>query len=158
MIVRPALGAAAFVLLAAGCAAPTAAQSAPSPSLSYNTVPTRPTFPSPSASVPSEPTTTKPTTTPPPPSPIDRRPSGPPNGPTDNLKKTSWVVGTITNGGTGPCYGLETDEGTQYALYSTAGTKLTKGTRMRINTKTAKVKIYCGPGKLVEMTAAEPLR
>jgi hypothetical protein len=84
--------------------------------------------------------------------------SGPPNGPTDNLKKTSWVVGTITTGGTGPCYGLETDEGTQYALYSTAGTSLTRGTRVRINTRMAKVKIYCGPGKLVEMTAAEPLR
>jgi hypothetical protein len=68
------------------------------------------------------------------------------------------VVGTPTIGGTGPCYGLETDEGTPYALYSTAGTNLTKGTRMRITTKAAKVKIYCGPGKLVEMTAAEPLR
>jgi hypothetical protein len=68
------------------------------------------------------------------------------------------VVGTITTGGTGPCYGLETDEGTQYALYSTAGTSLTRGTRVRINTRMAKVKIYCGPGKLVEMTAAEPLR
>ena len=89
---------------------------------------------------------------------IDRRPSGPPNGPTDQLKKTSWVVGTVTAGGSGPCYGLETDEGTQYALHATDGTTLVKGARMRIKTQTARVRIDCGPGRLVEMVAAEAVR
>src|SRR5690349_7245222 len=50
------------------------------------------------------------------------RPSGPPREPTDNDKPTGWIVGTVTAGGTGPCYGLVTDDGIKYALHSTAGT------------------------------------
>ena len=92
------------------------------------------------------------------PIPTVSRPTGPPKNPTDQLKPTGWVVGTVTSGGSGPCYGLTTDEGTQYALYSTAGISLVKGARVRVRIKPAVVRIYCGPGKLVEMTAAEPLR
>jgi hypothetical protein len=33
-----------------------------------------------------------------------------------------------------------------------------RGARMRVQTRPALVRIYCGPGKLVEMTRAEPLR
>ena len=82
----------------------------------------------------------------------------PPLDPTDRIKDTSWVVGTVTAGGSGPCYSLVTDDGTRYALHSTDGTKLVKGERMRIRTERAKVRADCGAGKLVEMTAAEPLR
>ena len=89
---------------------------------------------------------------------IDRRPSGPPLDPSDQIKKTSWVVGTVTTGGSGPCYGLTTDDGTRYALHAADGTKLVKGARMRIQTRAARVRIYCGPGTLVEMVAAEPVR
>jgi hypothetical protein len=89
---------------------------------------------------------------------IDRRPSGPPLDPSDQIKKTSWVVGTVTTGGSGPCYALVTDDGTKYALHAADGTKLVKGARMRIKTQTARVRIYCGPGTLVEMVAAEPVR
>jgi hypothetical protein len=88
---------------------------------------------------------------------IDRRPSAPPLGPTDAIKKTTWVVGTVTTGGKGPCYGLVTDDGKQYALHTTDGTTLTKGTRVKVNTATSKLKIDCGPGKLVEMVAAVPV-
>jgi len=86
------------------------------------------------------------------------RPSGPPSEPTDNDKPTGWIVGTVTAGGTGPCYGLVTDEGVPYALHSTAGLRLEKGSRVRVKGTPAKIRIYCGPGELLEMTAAEPLR
>jgi hypothetical protein len=85
-------------------------------------------------------------------------PSLPPRGPTDKIKKTAWVTGTVTIGGTGRCYSLVTDDGTAYALHAADSTNLVKGSRMRVRTETAKARIACGPGKLVEMTAAEPLR
>ena len=86
------------------------------------------------------------------------RPTGPPENPTDQLKPIGWVVGTVTRGGSGPCYGLTTDEGTRYALHSAQGVSLVKGVRMRVRIKPALVRIDCGPGRLVEMTAAEPVR
>ena len=82
----------------------------------------------------------------------------PPLDPTDRIKDTSWVVGMVTADSSGPCYGLVTDDGTRYALHAIDGTKLVKGVRMRIRTERAKGRAECGPGKLVEMTAAEPLR
>ncbi|MFF5296839.1 hypothetical protein [Paractinoplanes globisporus] len=84
--------------------------------------------------------------------------SHPPNGFTDNNKPTGWIVGTVTAGGTGPCYGLETDDGVLYALHSTAGLRLDRGSRIKIKGTPARVRIDCGPGQLLEMTAAEPLR
>jgi hypothetical protein len=93
------------------------------------------------------------------PSPAGTAESGrPPRDPTDRIKDTAWVVGTVTAGGSGPCYSLVTDDGTRYALHSTDGTSLVKGVRMRIRTERAKVRADCGAGKLVEMVAAEPLR
>lgn len=89
---------------------------------------------------------------------IDQRPSGPPRGPTDQRKATTWVVGTVTTGGSGPCYALVTDEGTEYALHATDGTELVRGVRMRIDTRPTQLKINCGPGRLVEMVAAERVR
>jgi hypothetical protein len=85
--------------------------------------------------------------------------SRPPSEPTDRIRDTAgWVVGTVTAGGSGPCYGLVTDDGKQYALHSAAGTTLTKGARMRVRTEPAKARISCGAGKSVEMLTAEPLR
>jgi hypothetical protein len=85
-------------------------------------------------------------------------PVRPPQGANDKPADPVWVVGTVTTGGTGPCYSLTTDDGTQYALYSPQGTSLVQGTKMRVRTERANVRIGCGPGKLVEMTAAEPVR
>jgi hypothetical protein len=53
---------------------------------------------------------------------------------------------------------LVTDDGTQYALHATDGTKLVRGVRMRVNTRPSHLKINCGPGRLVEMIAAVPVR
>ncbi|MEU4238881.1 hypothetical protein [Actinoplanes sp. NPDC026619] len=90
--------------------------------------------------------------------PASPRPSGPPKGPTDQIKTTAWVVGTVTADSSGPCYGLETDDGTQYALYAANGPKLTKASRIRIKTGLMKAKMYCGPGRAVEMVSSEPVR
>ena len=95
---------------------------------------------------------------PPPTLPTLTRPTAPPKGPTDQIKDSSWLVGTVTTGGKGPCYALTTDEGVDYALYNADGKALTRGTRIRIKTKEAMVRIYCGPGKLLEMTVVEPVR
>ena len=55
-------------------------------------------------------------------------------------------------------YELSTDDGTRYALHASQGPTLVKGARMKIRIQPAVARIWCGPGKLVEMTAAEPLR
>ncbi|MEV6348002.1 hypothetical protein [Actinoplanes sp. NPDC051851] len=81
----------------------------------------------------------------------------PPREPTDNLPDTGWVAGMVTRGGSGPCYGLTADDGTRYALYSATGTELAKGDRVKVKLETTRLKIYCGPGSLMAMTASEPI-
>jgi multidrug efflux pump subunit AcrA (membrane-fusion protein) len=81
--------------------------------------------------------------------------TAPPKTPTDQ-SDTDWLTGTVTAGGSGPCYGLVTDDGTKVALHAADGRVLTKGARIRVRTKPALTRIYCGPGLLLEMTAAEP--
>ncbi|GIF05285.1 hypothetical protein [Actinoplanes siamensis] len=81
----------------------------------------------------------------------------PPKEPTDTLPETGWVAGMVTSGGTGPCYGLVADDGKRYALYNTDGISLAQGARVRVKLETTLLKIYCGPGELMAMTAAEPI-
>ena len=88
--------------------------------------------------------------------PAATRATAPPKSPTDALKKTDLVVGLITRGGGGPCYGLQTDDGTQYALYSRTALTLTRGSYVKAHTKPATVKIFCGPGRFLEITKLEP--
>lgn len=82
----------------------------------------------------------------------------PPKEPTDSLPETGWVAGMITIGGKGPCYGLISDDGKRYALYGTSGTELAKGDRVKVKLETTPLRIYCGPGTLMAMTAAEPIQ
>lgn len=82
----------------------------------------------------------------------------PPREPTDNLPSTGWVTGMVTRGGTGPCYGLIADDGTRYALYSTDGVELTKGDRVKVKLEPSLLRIYCGPGALMTMLEAEPVK
>jgi hypothetical protein len=86
------------------------------------------------------------------------RATAPPDGPTDAIKKTDIVVGTVTRGGSGPCYGVQTDEGTQYALYSAKGESMVRGTRVKVRTKPSRLRIDCGAGRFFEMTALELMR
>ncbi|BCY05170.1 hypothetical protein L3i22_002580 [Actinoplanes sp. L3-i22] len=81
----------------------------------------------------------------------------PPKEPTDNLPETGWVVGMVTRGGTGPCYGLISDEGTRYALYNPDGITLKERDRVKVKLETTLLKIYCGPGSLMAMTEAAPI-
>ena len=84
-------------------------------------------------------------------------PTSPPKSPTDALP-TDVVVGRITKGGTGPCYGLITDDEKQYALYSTAGTALAEGQIVRVQTAPLLLKINCGPGEHRSIVKVEPVR
>ena len=82
-----------------------------------------------------------------------RPPSGPPKSPTD--QQPEWIAGRVTRGGSGPCYGLETDDGTQYALYNAEGITLEMGAVVRVRVEPLLVKIDCGSGQHVHMIEAE---
>jgi hypothetical protein len=140
----------AGMMLATGCGAtPTAGPTAP-----------------PGSAVPSGPAATAGTATPTGPAtsngtptglPTITAPAGPPKEPTDKLPNTGWVSGVITRGGTGPCYGFTAEDGGRYALYNTDGIDLAASSRVKVKLETTLIKIYCGPGKLMAMTAAEPI-
>jgi hypothetical protein len=140
----------------AGCAAGPSTSASPVRSYSSNATPT------PTQAAPSTPAGSSPAAQPPvdqttrPPQPAITEKTGPPRDPTDSIKKTNLVVGVVTRGGSGPCFGLRTDDGTDYALYSVNPLTLTHGTYVKVRTRTAKVRIDCGPGKFLEITALEP--
>ncbi|MGN9905924.1 hypothetical protein ACTMTJ_00055 [Phytohabitans sp. LJ34] len=74
-------------------------------------------------------------------------PASPPTSASDPRPAKNVLVGRITRGGEGPCYGLETDEGKQYALYNADGMSLPVGTTVRVETAPLMLKINCGPGE-----------
>ncbi len=113
---------------------------------------------SPSPSDESPPTPTPSSVSPPPVSPSGRannpvdpgiptlRPPNPKQSlPTDYIPG-DMLNGRVTKGGSGPCYGLVTDDGVQYALHSTAGITLEEGSYVRVKVAPLRLKIYCGPG------------
>ena len=85
-------------------------------------------------------------------------PVAPPSDPTDDIKATDIVVGTVNRGGTGPCYGLITDDGVQYALYEAKGRALPTGIRIEVATAPSRLRINCGSGQLVEVKALAPVK
>lgn len=74
--------------------------------------------------------------------------AAPPRSPSDP-RPTDILVGRVTRGGSGPCYGMETDDGKQYALYSTATMELEVGATIKVQYAPLLLKIYCGPGEHV---------
>jgi len=84
-------------------------------------------------------------------------PNRPPQKPTDTVVP-GWVVGTITGASSGPCYGLMTDDGTEYALYSSKGFAVRRGERLRVQVDSLKLKIYCGPGRHAAVKQYEQIR
>ncbi|BBH65701.1 hypothetical protein ACTI_23860 [Actinoplanes sp. OR16] len=84
-------------------------------------------------------------------------PSEIPREPGDKPPVTGWVSGSVTRGGQGPCYGFLADDGTRYALYNADGLELPQGKRAKVYLETTLIRIYCGPGNLMAMTAAEPI-
>jgi hypothetical protein len=85
-------------------------------------------------------------------------PAAPPSEPTDDTKATTLIVGTVNRGGSGPCYGLVTDDGVQYALYEAKGRALTAGIRITVDAIASRLRIDCGAGTLVEVRSLAPLR
>jgi len=83
------------------------------------------------------------------------KPAGIPKTPTDILRSPGWTEGTITRGGSGPCYGLVTFDGVAYAMYSDQGPELAKGDHIRAELKPAKLRIDCGEGVPVAMGAIQ---
>jgi hypothetical protein len=109
-----------------------------------NSVP-RPSTGAPSAVTPSGPYNSVPT------GPAPSKPAGIPKTPTDLLPSPGWIEGTVTRGGSGPCYGLMTFDGVAYAMHSTEGIQLTKGEHIRAELIPAKLRISCGEGITVTL-------
>lgn len=78
-----------------------------------------------------------------------------PKTPTDDIPAPGWTEGTVTRGGTGPCYGLVTFDGVAYAMYSAEGVNLAKGDHIRAELTPAKLRIDCGEGIPVAMGAIQ---
>ncbi|MEV4758210.1 hypothetical protein AB0J86_24250 [Micromonospora sp. NPDC049559] len=70
----------------------------------------------------------------------------PPSEPTDQ-RRNEVVGGTVTRGGPGPCYGLVTDDGVEYALYGRDAGTLTEGRRLVVLVGPQLLKVDCGPGR-----------
>lgn len=96
------------------------------------------------------------TAAPPPPpaaAPPSSSPPSAPSAPSDFLPHTDLLVGTVVRGGDGPCYGVRTDDGTEYALHSAEGFALPYGKRVKLRTEFMRTRIDCGPGSPLGITA-----
>ena len=130
-----------LVAAAAGCGG-TSDDATKTPSPSASASPSGSVTPTPGTPTPGTSTPPGNSTTPPPTGPT---PTGPPNKPTDTVAP-GWVVGTVMAASSGPCYGLVTDDGKEYALHSSDGFAVRKGERYRVRVARLALKIYCGPG------------
>jgi hypothetical protein len=132
--------------VAPGTSVPVTPSTAPSTAaLSLSAPPPSAPTPGVAAPTPSGPDNSVPTGPPP------SRPAGIPKTPTDITRTAGWVEGTVTRGGSGPCYGLVTFDGVAYAMYSDTGIKLAKGDHIRARVTPAKLRISCGEGTPVSM-------
>ncbi|MGC4877556.1 hypothetical protein ACLQ26_15040 [Micromonospora sp. DT43] len=86
------------------------------------------------------------------PLPTLRPPTGPPRNPTD-ARKAIVLAGRISRGGDGPCYGLVSEEGRQYALYGPGMGSFAVGTTVRLTVDTAVPDIDCGSGTPVRIVS-----
>jgi hypothetical protein len=82
------------------------------------------------------------------PPPTLKPPSGPPKSPTDQ-RRHDRVVGRVVSGGSGPCYGVETDDGKLYAVHSPTAGELAVGTTVRVTIGPAPTDVDCGDGQPV---------
>ncbi|MEU4712322.1 hypothetical protein AB0F73_01425 [Micromonospora purpureochromogenes] len=85
-----------------------------------------------------------------------RPPSGLPKKPTDN-RRTDVVAGRINRGGPGPCYGLVTDDGRQYALHGSGMGSFAAGTTVLVTIGPADPAHDCGPGDAATIVKIEPV-
>ncbi|MFF5176661.1 hypothetical protein ACFY2Q_01350 [Micromonospora sp. NPDC000316] len=66
--------------------------------------------------------------------------------PPSDLRQTDLVSGTVTRGGTGPCYGLVSEDGIEYALHGPDAGELRTGSFVTLRLGPARARIACGPG------------
>jgi hypothetical protein len=85
-----------------------------------------------------------------------RPPAKPPKTPTD-LVPTDLVIGRVTRGGSGPCYGVVDDDAVEYAVFSTAGVTLAEGATVRIRFDALKRAIDCGAGRRIHASKIDVL-
>jgi hypothetical protein len=90
------------------------------------------------------------------PPPTLRPPDPKQSAPTD-LIPADTISGRVTKGGSGPCYGLVTDDDVAYALHSTAGITLEEGTYVRAKIAPLGLKISCGQGRHMALISATKL-
>ncbi|WP_175440077.1 hypothetical protein [Micromonospora nigra] len=69
----------------------------------------------------------------------------PPRTPTDN-RPANVVAGRIIRGGSGPCYGLLTDDGVEYALHGPGAGELATGAVVALKVTAPLTDVDCGPG------------
>jgi hypothetical protein len=133
------------ILVLAGCAGDKAGEDGSASGSSTSSATAAPTEPPTPEST--EPPTPAPTDLPP--LPTAGPPTAPPKSPSDPRPPRDVLVGRVTRGGSGPCFGMETDEGKQYALYTTATVTLETGDTIRVTYAPLLLKIDCGPGEPV---------
>lgn len=86
-----------------------------------------------------------------------RPPVAPPSAPTDIVGGV-WVLGTVTQGGQGPCVGFVTDDGENLALYGPDTEPLTAGTRVRVLVRSPRDRevIDCGAAPVRVLMMVKP--
>ncbi|NJP31233.1 hypothetical protein [Micromonospora thermarum] len=72
-------------------------------------------------------------------------PTAPPKRPTDPYR-ANVLAGRITRGGDGPCYGLTTDDGREYALHGAGMGTFATGTWVRVTIGPPAPDVDCGTG------------
>jgi len=88
------------------------------------------------------------------PPPTLKPPSGPPTTPSDPMP-TGLFVGRVIDGGSGPCYTVETDDGLVYAVNSPTTGDLAVGATVRVKIATTPSATDCGAGIPVTASSIE---
>jgi len=79
-----------------------------------------------------------------------------PTNPTDALVPI-WLTGTVTAGGTGPCYEFLANDGRRLTLYSSEGDALKAGGPIRALVTPASFRQPCGANLLMRLLRVERL-
>ncbi|WP_157970802.1 hypothetical protein [Nakamurella deserti] len=82
------------------------------------------------------------------------RPTAPPSEPSDRIAGL-WVVGTVTEGGDGPCYTVTADDGPVYTVTGTGGT-LAAGDRVKVRVYQRDRPVYCGTTEAWSLMEIQP--
>lgn len=89
--------------------------------------------------------------------PTMRPPGKPPQEPSDRIPP-DVIGGHISRGGSGPCYGVITDDGVEYSLYGRNAGTFAVGARVTVTIAPLLLKIGCGTGKPASIVEIIELR